>query len=62
MTLAELKKIDDILQWARGKALTDHIVNQIADCRWIIKREIKLKETDFIRMIDVNGNPINEGE
>lgn len=49
------------------QALDDHTYNYIVDdecmcnhCKaWrILEREIKLKTTDFVRMVDVQGNPI----
>ena len=64
MTLSELKLVYMFLVDWRSFAVAHEMgspkMNEAID---IVRREIRLKETDFIRMRDAQGNPIpNEGE
>lgn len=65
LTLEELKVIQKVVSWVRGSVPNLHwseIDLTIKNATDLLEREIKLKETDFVRMTDVNGNSMEGGD
>lgn len=56
LTLDELKLIENVMR-TPDEYLDDNYMKALE----LVEREIKLKETDFITMTDVNGNMMDDG-
>lgn len=59
LTLDELYEIKNALLYGK---FVDSYLDECEESLKLIEREIKLKETNFITMTDVNGNPMDGGE
>ena len=59
MTLQELERLKDILQWAKGQTKTGGMFDAIVAAQDNINREITLKIMDPRLSTDISGNPID---
>ena len=60
MTTKELKDLEEILLFSKGRTYTDYMFNKIKESLKIIQRELRLKNYDYIK--DVDGNLMNKGD
>lgn len=49
MTTKELKELEELLIWAKGKANTDLMFDRILEALFVVRRELRLLNHDFVK-------------